>query len=264
MEFSPLGERFFPLIDGGFGAGVVPAESSVELTALDFGVDGTNPGETGMLLFTDGTLFNGEELHKTGSPQANEAIVVRVSSMICRSRTSSGTKFVDDIVWAFENGITTGCKRNPPLYCPNEAVTRAQMATFLDRALGLPGTSEDFFTDDENSSHERAINRIAAAGITTGCGGGKYCPNEAVTRAQMATFLDSRAGSARHVRGLLHRRREQLPRAGHQPPRGVGHHDRMHGNEVLPEQDRDPRTDGRVPASGRATLSLTPGRSTRA
>ena len=191
MEFSPLGERFFPVIDGGFGAGAVPAESSVELTALDFGVDGTNPGETGMLLFTDGTLFNGEELHKTGSPQANEAIVVRVTDDLPFDDIA-GTKFVDDIVWAFEHGITTGCGGGK--YCPNEAVTRAQMATFLNRALGLPGTSEDFFTDDENSSHERAINRLAAAGITTGCGGGKYCPNEAVTRAQMATFLNRALG----------------------------------------------------------------------
>ena len=191
MEFSPLGERFFPVIDGGFGAGVVPAESSVELTALDFGVDGTNPGETGMLLFTDGTLFNGEELHKSGSPQANEAIAVRVTDDLPFDDIA-GTKFVDDIVWAFENGITTGCGGGK--YCPNEAVTRAQMATFLNRALGLPGTSEDFFIDDETSSHERAINRLAAAGITTGCGGGKYCPNEAVTRAQMATFLNRALG----------------------------------------------------------------------
>ena len=56
MEFSPLGERFFPLIDGSPGAGSVPATGSAELTALDFGVSGTNPSETGMLLFTDGTF----------------------------------------------------------------------------------------------------------------------------------------------------------------------------------------------------------------
>ena len=47
MEFSPLGERYFPLIDGAAGAGSVPATGSAELTALDFGVDGTNPSETG-------------------------------------------------------------------------------------------------------------------------------------------------------------------------------------------------------------------------
>jgi subtilisin family serine protease len=188
MEFATFGERFIPLIDGGFAAGVVPAESSVELIALDFGVDGTNPSETGMLLFTDGTFQPSPGvLAKTGSPQANEALAVRVTDDLPFDDIA-GTKFVDDIVWAFETGITTGCGGGN--YCPNEAVTRAQMATFLNRALGLQGTNQDFFTDDENSSHERAINRLAAAGITTGCGGGKYCPNDPVTRAQMATFLD--------------------------------------------------------------------------
>ncbi|MFZ5881670.1 MAG: S-layer homology domain-containing protein [Chloroflexota bacterium] len=30
---------------------------------------------------------------------------------------------------------------------------------------------------------------LAAEGITGGCGGGKYCPEQVVTRAQMAVFL---------------------------------------------------------------------------
>lgn len=34
-------------------------------------------------------------------------------------------------------GITLGCSSNPPLYCPNDSVTRAQMAAFLVRAFDL-------------------------------------------------------------------------------------------------------------------------------
>jgi hypothetical protein len=34
-------------------------------------------------------------------------------------------------------GITLGCSANPPLYCPGDSVTRAQMAAFLVRAFGL-------------------------------------------------------------------------------------------------------------------------------
>ena len=37
--------------------------------------------------------------------------------------------------------------------------------------------------------HEAAINRLATAGITTGCEPARYCPSGLVTRAQMATFL---------------------------------------------------------------------------
>jgi hypothetical protein len=185
MEFAPLGERYFPLIAGGPGAGLVPAGGTANLVALDFGADGTNPSETGMLLFTDGTL-NAAGFPKTGAPQANEALVVRVTEDLPFGDIA-GHKFADDIVWALENGITTGCGGGN--YCPDEDVTRAQMATFLTRALDLPNTSEDFFSDDDSSPHHNAINRVAEAGITTGCGGGKYCPNEPVTRAQMATFL---------------------------------------------------------------------------
>lgn len=52
-------------------------------------------------------------------------------------------------------------------------------------AVGISGA----FTDDDGSVHEADINGIAAAGITTGCGPGLYCPALSVTREQMATFL---------------------------------------------------------------------------
>jgi hypothetical protein len=89
-------------------------------------------------------------------------------------------------------GITTGCK--PGLYCPKDPVTRAQMATFLDRALGLAPTETDFFIDDDGSRHEGAINRVAAAGITSGCGTDRYCPTAVVKRGQMAAFLHRALG----------------------------------------------------------------------
>jgi serine protease AprX len=92
-----------------------------------------------------------------------------------------------DILAIAQLGITTGC--TPSLYCPNAAVTRAEMATFLQRALGLPATSTDYFSDDEGNAHEASINALAAAGITNGCAPGIYCPARSVTRAEMATFL---------------------------------------------------------------------------
>jgi glucose/arabinose dehydrogenase len=99
----------------------------------------------------------------------------------------AGSPFFDSVVWLYEQGITNGC--GDGRYCPLEFVTRAQMASFLARALALPSTASDFFTDNETSLHEADINRLAAAGITLGCGGGRYCPLELVTRAQMASFL---------------------------------------------------------------------------
>ncbi len=86
-----------------------------------------------------------------------------------------------------EAGLTNGCA--PGLYCREASVNRAQMAAFLVRALDLPAATKDYFTDDEGSSLESAINAMAAAGLTSGCGDRRYCPGSPVTREQMAAFL---------------------------------------------------------------------------
>jgi glucose/arabinose dehydrogenase len=101
----------------------------------------------------------------------------------------AGHPFHGDVGWLVGRGITGGCDSSPPRYCPGNAVTRGQMASFLVRALGLPPSSVDRFGDDEPSVHENDINALAAAGITGGCGPGRFCPSAPVTRAEMASFL---------------------------------------------------------------------------
>ena len=97
------------------------------------------------------------------------------------------SKFLHDIKWLFLERITTGCGGD--LFCPDGRVTRGQMATFLSRALNLPATSTDYFTDDSTNKHQANINRLRAAGITYGCSATKFCPDGLVTRGQMASFL---------------------------------------------------------------------------
>ncbi|MGH8873962.1 MAG: S-layer homology domain-containing protein, partial [Acidimicrobiia bacterium] len=98
-----------------------------------------------------------------------------------------------DIETIAAEGITKGC--NPPdndRYCPDDPDTRGQMAAFLRRALELPASSQDSFTDDDDSIFEEDINAIAEAGITKGCNppdNDRYCPDDHVTRGQMAAFL---------------------------------------------------------------------------
>jgi len=89
----------------------------------------------------------------------------------------------------YDAGITTGCGTSDTAFCPQGLVTRAQMATFLDRALDLPETDVDAFADDDGSVHEDAINRLAAAGITLNCSDGSFCPDDLIQRAQMAALL---------------------------------------------------------------------------
>jgi hypothetical protein len=92
----------------------------------------------------------------------------------------------------FADGITSGCGGGN--YCPNASVTRAQMAVFLLRAKHgaayVPPAATGVFADvPVGSFADSWIEQLALEGITSGCGGGNYCPNDPVTRAQMAVFL---------------------------------------------------------------------------
>jgi hypothetical protein len=99
----------------------------------------------------------------------------------------SASSLEDKINRLADAGLTTGCGRN--VFCPTSVVTRAQMASFLARALNPPLTTTDFFADDNGSTHENAINRLAATGIVSGCATASFCPSAGVTREQMAAFL---------------------------------------------------------------------------
>ena len=103
-----------------------------------------------------------------------------------------GSNFKGDIEWLYAEGVSGGC--TPTKYCPDDRVTRQQMASFLARWFALPATTSDFFTDDEASIHEGDINRLAAAGVTGGCTPTTFCPTAYVTRDQMASFIARAAG----------------------------------------------------------------------
>lgn len=107
---------------------------------------------------------------------------------------SSSSSHVPGIAAVDREGWTRGCgPASANTYCPARAVTRAEMATFLSRVLQLPTPSGSTFTDVSTaSSHHPGIEAIAGAGLTNGCGPTShrtYCPDHAVTRAQMASFL---------------------------------------------------------------------------
>lgn len=90
-------------------------------------------------------------------------------------------------------GITKGC--NPPAndeFCPNDDVTRGEMAALLRRALKLGSTRTDFFSDDGRSVFEADINALARAGITRGCNppaNTRFCANADVERGEMAALI---------------------------------------------------------------------------
>jgi poly-gamma-glutamate synthesis protein (capsule biosynthesis protein) len=109
-----------------------------------------------------------------------------------------GSTFEEDINRVATAGITRGCDAaHPRLFCPDEFVTRGQMAAFLNRGFDLPPSKVDRFSDDDRSTFEKDIDRVASAGITEGCDPDyprRFCPLELVTRGQMASFLGRALG----------------------------------------------------------------------
>jgi streptogramin lyase len=104
--------------------------------------------------------------------------------------TNADYVYVEDL---FHNGITGGCSGGN--YCPTASVSRAQMAVFLMKsklgALETPPPATGTVFNDVPSSNPFApfIEQLAGFEISGGCGGGDYCPDNPVTRAQMAVFL---------------------------------------------------------------------------
>ena len=96
----------------------------------------------------------------------------------------------------YSAGITGGCSSSPLSYCPEQSVTRAQMAIFLLRGIHgssytppLVGDGTGFTDVPVTYWASSWIKQFYAEGITGGCGNGGYCPDQSVTRAQMAIFL---------------------------------------------------------------------------
>lgn len=104
--------------------------------------------------------------------------------------------------WAWEwiealhsAGITAGCSTDPPRYCPDADVTRAEIAVFLKRGIHGGG----YVPPDPDGSHpfsdigglwaEAWIEDLYDEGVAGGYPDGTYRPLDDVSRGEMAVFL---------------------------------------------------------------------------
>ena len=86
--------------------------------------------------------------------------------------------------WAKNKGVSDGAN-------PNAAINRAQMVTMLWRAMGQPAAASgaSFADVPADSYYAQAVAWAIENGITAGVGNGKFDPDAACTRGQIATFL---------------------------------------------------------------------------
>lgn len=128
--------------------------------------------------------------------------------------TSTATTCGPDVVWTGSLPISSGVSRLtltgsaqyllPKSFCGQEEsfltyyleVALPSTATSLSgavlswhRVMTGPPLFPSFNDVPEGDPFFRAIEALAASGITSGCGGNNFCPNDVVTRKQMAKFL---------------------------------------------------------------------------
>jgi len=133
-----------------------------------------------------------------GQKTPNKTFIITIKDMI--DTASFGDVAMDNWAWKYVEGIyaakiTGGCSTIPLMFCPRDGVSRAQMAIFLLRGMHgsayMPPPASGTMFSDVPANHwaARWIEQLAKEKVTAGCGGGRFCPDMLVTRAQMAIFL---------------------------------------------------------------------------
>ena len=149
-----------------------------DIAGTSFPADGSDP------------LNETDPIDTGGSTGASSGRSTAASTGARFADVPTGHVFADPIAQLADSGVTRGCGGDR--FCPDDDVTRGQMAAFLTRALDLPDGNRSF-ADTRGHLFASPVAALARAGITTGCnpGGGntRFCPDDAVTRGQMAAFL---------------------------------------------------------------------------
>lgn len=149
-------------------------------------------------VFVNGVCVCGAR--KTGG-SIDESTLPITNNRISFTDVSKTDYFYDAVLWAVENGITTGTSRTR--FSPYATCTRAQAVTFLWRASGspTPKNSRMPFEDVSPSAYYYdAVLWALEKGITTGTSSTTFSPNAVIDRAQAVTFL-YRANGAPSVTG---------------------------------------------------------------
>ena len=97
--------------------------------------------------------------------------------------------FYGDVMFVYENGLMLGTSKT--LFSPHGTAMRGMMATILWRMEGSPvPKGKNSFTDVEAGKwYADAITWTTENGIFAGYGKDKFCPNDPITREQLAAIF---------------------------------------------------------------------------
>jgi hypothetical protein len=183
---APLTANAFTLTGQLFQAGATVDFGGLFASNVNVANDASITGQTPTL--TAGMLWD----VRVTNPDTTTAVMKKawVSDFL---DVPSGSPFYPFVISLALDGVTGGCGGGN--YCPFDDVRRDQMAVFLLKAkhgpfwVPPPATGTVFGDVPLGSFAADWIEELFNERITSGCGGGNYCPGNPVTRAQMAPFL---------------------------------------------------------------------------
>ncbi len=210
---DPLYQGITTLMNGGLGArvegvsAVVGTPAVLEARASGFGPltyqwrkdgvplsdGGTISGTTTATLMIDPVAFADADSHDVLVTDSCGPVTSNPATLSVEfADVPVSSPFHDDIIAIATAGITGGCGGGD--YCPTSPVRRDQMAVFLLKsehgsAYTPPACTGVFDDVPCPGPFTDWVEQLAAEGITGGCGTDIYCPDQSVTRAQMAIFL---------------------------------------------------------------------------
>lgn len=151
----------------------------------------------------NGTVNLTVQANATNTVRSGKVRVAGLAFTVSQRRTAQAFNdvavthpFFDAINLVLARQITAGCATAPLRYCGEAGITRGQMAVFIVRSL-----MGDNFTFPANASFTdvpagpvahpffKYIQKMKELGITSGCTATQYCPDDPVTRGQMAVFM---------------------------------------------------------------------------
>ena len=203
---APMGETKYEIAD--ITSGTIT--TGTDLFYADAGMTGTitirNTGSK-VLSITKLKLFGAENLAELTADDIAYALyamglteqqVARPGAPIANpfADVTEDSFYYDAVLWAVENGITTGADETH--FLPDAICQRASVVTFLWRAAGSPKpetTVNPFVDVNEGEYYYDAVLWALENGITTGIDGTHFAPFGNCSRAQVVTFLWRANGS---------------------------------------------------------------------
>lgn len=117
-----------------------------------------------------------------GEPEAK-------AQQVAFTDVKEGAYYYDAVLWAVENGITTGMTAKS--FAPDDPCTRAQAMTFLWRAMGKPEAeaSTSPFSDVQGDYYFQPVLWAVEEGITNGMSAKTFGTEVTCSRGHIVTFL---------------------------------------------------------------------------